>query len=296
MHGTGNEGDMRNLGGLRHAMKTTFIVFVIGGLGLAGVPFFAGFWSKDEILTEAFEKNMGVFVLLLVAAGVTAFYVFRQLYLVFAGQQRSHSYHPHESPRIMTGPLIALAALVTFGGFLNAPPFNLLTRFLEGEEVRFALAIAGASVALAALGWLGAWALYGRQPLAAGQTDPLQKLLGPIYSLIEHKYYVDELYGFLFVQPYQRLSGLVAFVIDERFLHDFIHDRLLIPAYDSMMRFVAGPVDRGLIDHGIERIAFGLQELSLRTRKVQNGYVRQYSLVFVFGVTLILGYLIIRSR
>ena len=296
MHGTGNEGDMRNLGGLRHAMKTTFIVFVVGGLGLAGVPFFVGFWSKDEILTEAFEKNMGVFILLLIAAGITAFYVFRQLYLVFAGQQRSHTYHPHESPRIMTWPLIALAALVTFGGLLNAPPFGLLTRFLEGEEVPLAFGIAGASVALAAFGWLGAWALYGRIPLAAGQIDPLQKLLGPVYRLLERKYYVDELYDFLIVRPYQRVSHLIAFVVDEHFLHDFIHDQVLIRSYDRMMRFLAGPVDRGLIDQGIDRIATGAQELSLRLRKIQNGYVRQYFLFFVLGVALILGYLVIRSR
>ena len=296
MHGTGNEGDMRNLGGLRRTMATTFIVFVIGGFGLAGVPVFAGFWSKDEILTEAFEKNIGVFILLLAAAGVTAFYVFRQLYLIFAGQQRSHAYHPHESPPVMTWPLIVLAALVTVGGLLNAPPFNLLTRFLEGEEVPFALSIAGASVGLAALGWLGAWMLYGRQPLAAGQPDPLQKMLGPVYSLIEHKYYVDELYDFMFVRPYQRLSHLVAFVVDERFLHDFIHDRLLIRFYDRMMRFVAGPVDRSLIDGGVENIAVVVQSSSLRLRKFQTGYIRQYFVWFVFGVTLMIGYLLIRSR
>jgi NADH-quinone oxidoreductase subunit L len=296
MHGTGNEGDMRNLGGLRRTMATTFIVFVIGGFGLAGVPVFAGFWSKDEILTEAFQKNIGVFVLLLTAAGITAFYVFRQLYLVFAGQQRSHAYHAHESPRVMTWPLIVLAALVTVGGLLNAPPINLLTRFLGGEEAPFAFGIAGASVGLALLGWLGAWALYGRQPLAAGQADPLQNVLGPVYTLIEHKYNVDELYGFLFVQPYQRLSHLVAFVVDERFLHDFIHDRLLIRAYDRMMRFVAGPVDRSLIDRGIENIAVMVQNSSLRLRKFQTGYIRQYFVWFVFGVTLMIGYLLIRSR
>jgi NADH-quinone oxidoreductase subunit L len=296
MHGTANEGDMRNLGGLRRAMRTTFIVFVIGGLGLAGVPIFAGFWSKDEILAEAFEKNIGVFILLLIAAGVTAFYVFRQLYLVFAGQQRSHAYHPHESPRVMTWPLIALAVLVTVGGLLNAPPFSLLTHFLEGEEVPFAFGIAASSVGLAALGWLGAWALYGRQPLAAGQADPLQKLLGPVYTLVEHKYYVDELYGFIFIQPYQWLSRTAAFVVDERFLHDFIHDRLLIRAYDRMMRFVAGPVDRSLIDRGIESIAVVVQNSSLRLRKAQTGYVRQYFVWFVFGVTLMIGYLLIRSR
>ena len=160
----------------------------------------------------------------------------------------------------------------------------------------FAFGIAGASAGLAALGWLGARALYGRQPLAAGQSDPLQKLLGPVYTLVEHKYYVDELYGFLFVQPYQRLSHWVAFVVDERFLHDFIHDKLLVRAYDRMMRFVAGPVNRNLIDRGIENIAVVVQNSSLRLRKFQTGYVRQYFVWFVLGVTLMIGYLLIRSR
>jgi NADH-quinone oxidoreductase subunit L len=272
------------------------MVFVIGGLGLAGVPLFAGFWSKDEILTEAFEKNIGVFALLLIAAAFTAFYVFRQLYLVFAGKPRSHAYHPHESPRVMTWPLIALAGLVTVGGILNAPPFNLLTRFVGGEELPFELGIAGASVGLAALGWLGAWVLYGRQPLTAGQPDPLRNVLGPVYSLVEHKYYVDELYGFLFVRPYQWFSRVVAFDVDERFLHDFVHDRLLIRGYQGMVRFLAEPVDRNVIDRGIERTAALSRELSVRLRNFQTGYVRQYVLWFVLGVTLIVGYLLIRVR
>ena len=175
-----------------------------------------------------------MFALLLAAAGVTALYVFRQLYLVFAGEQRSHAYHPHESPRVMTWPLIALAALVTVGGILNAPPFNLLTRFLGGEEVPFEFGIAGAYVGLAALGWLGAWMLYGRQPLATGHPDPLQKVLGPV----------------------------------ERFLHDFVHNALLVRAYNGMMQFLAGPVDRGLIDRGIERTAALSRDLSVRLRRL----------------------------
>lgn len=285
---------MRNLGGLQRAMPTSFIVFVVGGLGLAGVPIFAGFWSKDEILGEALIRNPGVFALLLASAGVTAFYVFRQLYLVFGGKQRSPAYHPHESPRVMTWPLITLAALVTVGGLLNAPPFNLLTRFLGGEELPFVLSIAAASVGLVALGWLGAWALYGRQPLAAGQPDPLQRVLGPAYTLVEHKYYVDELYGFLFVRPYQGLSRAAAFMVDQRFLHDFIHDALLVRAYRAMTGFLAEPVSHGLIDRGIDGMAALAQRLSLRLRKFQTGYVRQYVLWFVLGVALIVGYLIIR--
>ena len=93
-----------------------------------------------------------------------------------------------------------------------------------------------------------------------------------------------------------RLSHVVAFVVDERFLHDFIHDRLLIRVYDRMMRFVAGPVDRSLIDRGIENIAVVVKNSSLRLRKFQTGYVRQYFVWFVFGVTLMIGYLLIRSR
>ncbi|OGO42620.1 MAG: hypothetical protein A2W36_01505 [Chloroflexi bacterium RBG_16_58_14] len=295
MHGTGNEGDMRNLGGLRPAMPTTFKAFVVGGLGLAGIPIFAGFWSKDEILTEVFGKNAGVFILLMVTAGVTAFYVFRQLYLVFAGEQRSHAYHPHESPRVMTGPLIALAALVTFGGFLNAPPFNLLTRFLSGEQAPFEFGIAGASVGLAALGWLGAWALYGRRPLLAGEADPLRNFLGPFYTLVENKYYVDELYSLLFVRLYQWLSRVAANALEERFLHDFVHDTLLASGYNRWVGFLAGPIDHGVIDRGIERLAMSVQLLAVRLRAMQTGYVRQYVLWFVFGVVFLLGFLIMRQ-
>lgn len=296
MHGCSNEGDMRKLGGLRRAMPTTFIVFVIGGLGLAGVPVFAGFWSKDEILGDAFLKNPGVFALLLASAGVTAFYVFRQLYLVFGGKQRSHDYHPHESPRVMTWPLIVLAILVSVGGLLNTPPLNLLTRFLDGEELPFSISVAAASVGLAALGWLGAWALYGRQPLTAGQTDPLQKVLGSVYTLVEHKYYVDELYTIMFIRFYQWLSRTAAFVVDEHFLHDFVHDTLLVLAYLRMMRFLAEPIGHSFLDRGIDRTAGLIQDLSLRLRKLQTGYVRQYVVWFVLGVTLMIGYLLIRSR
>ena len=295
MHGAGNEGDMRNLGGLRRAMPTTFKVFVVGGLGLAGVPIFAGFWSKDEIIAEAFEKNSAIFALLLAAAGVTAFYVFRQLYLVFAGQQRSHAYHPHESPRVMTWPLVVLAALVTVGGLVNAPPFNLLTHFLEGEEtVPFTFWIAGASVGLVVLGWLIAWTLYGKRPLQGDQVDPLRKLLGPGYTLVANKYYVDELYGLLIVQPYRRLSHVLAFVVDERLLHDFLHDRVFVRSYKGWANLMAGPLD-GSIDWSIHRLAAFLRDLALFLRKAQSGHVRRYMLWFFLGAVLILGYFLLRA-
>lgn len=295
MHGCGNEGDMRKLGGLRQAMPTTFKVFVIGGLGLAGAPIFAGFWSKDEILAEAFEKNGSIFALLLAAAGVTAFYVFRQLYLVFAGQQRSRTYHPHEGPRVMTGPLVALAVLVTAGGLVNAPPFNLLTHFLEGEgSVRFTFWIAGVSVALVILGWLAAWRLYSVHPLPAGQADPLRKFLGPAYRLVANKYYVDELYGLLIVQPYRRLSHGLAFVVDERLLHDFMHNRVFIPTYKGWASLMAGPLD-GTIDRTVHRMGIAVRDLALFLRKAQSGYVRRYMVWFFLGTVLLVGYFLLRA-
>lgn len=244
MHGCGNEGDMRRLGGLRRAMPITFATFIIGGLGLAGVPAFAGFWSKDGIIAEASRKDLGVFVLLLVATGVTAFYIFRQLYLVFAGEQRSRAYHPHESPRVMTGPLIALAMLVGVGGILNAPPIHLLTRFLGGEAPPFEMNVAAASVGLTAAGWAAAWALYGRRPLLAGEADPLGRVLGRLYRVLERKYFVDELYGVWIVRPYQALTQ------------------------------VFGALDQRLVDPGIDRTAALSGDLARWLSLAQSGYVR----------------------
>jgi NADH-quinone oxidoreductase subunit L len=217
------------------------------------------------------------------------------LYLVFGGEQRNHAYHPHESPRVMTWPLIVLAVLVTVGGLLNAPPLNLLTRFLDSETVPFALGIAGVSVGIAALGWLAAWSLYGRQPLLAGQADPLQSVLGPAYTLLERKFFVDELYSWLFVRPYQRLSDFTAFVIDQRFLHDFVHDTLLIGTYQRFARLLAGPIDRRLIDRGSERLAVVVRDLSNWLRAAQSGYVRRYVVWFVLGAVLVMGYFAVRT-
>ena len=294
MHGCGNEGDMRRLGGLRKAMPTTFLAFVIGALGLAGLPLFAGFWSKDEILGEALAKNLGVFALLAAAASVTAFYVFRQLYLVFGGERRSHAYHPHESPRVMTVPLLILAGLVAAGGLLNAPPLNLLTRFLQEEAVPFQTGVAAASVGLAAIGWLAAWALYARRPFTVGQADPLRTVLGPAYALIERRYYVDELYGLLIVRPYRRLADALARIVDERFLHDFVHNVLLVGGYERLTFVLAHAIDHGAIDGGIERAALSLRGLAYQLRKAQSGYVRRYITWFVLGAVGLLALFALR--
>lgn len=264
MHGTENESDMRNLGGLRRFMSTTFWAFMIGGFGLAGLPVFSGFWSKDEIITEAWIQNTGVALTLLITAALTAFYMFRQLYLVFAGEPRKQDFHPHESPQVMTWPMIILAALVVFGGLLNAPPFAILTRFLGSEEVPFQVNIAIVSVGLSGLGWLTAWRLYGRSPLTTAKTDPLKPILGPLYTLIERKYYIDEFYGAFIVMPYDRFS-----------------------------RFLVDIVDQKVIDQSVEGIGMWLKRVSNALLKIQTGYVRQYVLWFVLGVVFILGLVLI---
>jgi NADH-quinone oxidoreductase subunit L len=127
-----NPQDMRNMGGLRTRMPTTFVVYLIGALALAGIPPLAGFWSKDEILAEASHLNPVVFWLLLIAAGFTAFYMARQIFLVFFGEPRTApAEHARENPRVITVPLMILAGLSVLGGALNLPVFHTLGHWLE---------------------------------------------------------------------------------------------------------------------------------------------------------------------
>jgi NADH-quinone oxidoreductase subunit L len=127
-----NPQDMRNMGGLKDRMRTTYWVYVIGALALAGIPIFAGFWSKDEILAAGFHLNITAYVLLTIAAFLTAFYMGRQVFLVFFGEPRSlPAEHAHENPPVMTVPLIVLAVLSIIGGFLNTPFWHGFGSWLE---------------------------------------------------------------------------------------------------------------------------------------------------------------------
>lgn len=263
--------DMRNMGGLRIRMKTTFWVYLIGALALAGIPPLAGFFSKDEILAFAREHNPSILVLLIAAAFLTAFYMGRQVWMVFFGHPRSDAAAgAKESPAVMTVPLMILAGLSIIGGALNLPTIETLAHWLEHtiletRVVEFSPMIAGLSVAVALAGILFAWVFYGRKPLRSGQADPLRRILGPLFIAFERKWWIDEIYDVIFLTPYKDTAEVMA-----------------------------KPIDTSLVDGAVNGAGRFTAILSRVFRKMQIGMVRTYALYMLLGVAAILGYLILR--
>ena len=277
-HGHGEEfdpQDMRNMGGLREKMPVTFWVYLIGSLALAGVAPLSGFFSKDEILAVASQNNFPVYLVLAIAAFLTAFYVGRQLLLVFFGKGRTPAAeHAKESPALVTVPLVILAILSLLGGALNLPGSHLLETWLEhtfgpGHPTEFVVSIAAISLTVAILGLLIAWSIYGqRKTLAkAGSVDPLAHLLGPVFKGMENKWWVDELYQSIIIRP-----------------------------YDALSRFSASVIDQDLIDGVVNGLGALVALLASFWRRLQNGYVRSYALMIFLGVVAILTYLAFLPR
>ncbi len=294
--------DMRNMGGLRAHMKTTFWVYLIGALALAGVFPLAGFWSKDEILADAWKIGVGegqwhglaVYLLLTAAAFFTAFYMGRQIFMVFFGAGRTEAAkHAHESPKVMLVPLIILAALSVVGGAMNLPKLEWLTQWLEHTieihpgEFNLLVALLSTVVALAGIGL--AYLIYGRQPMMTAD-DPLQKGLGPIFTFLNGKWYVDELYSALIIRPFEALCRFAAFTLDWDLWHDKFHDIVLAGGFRALAEFTAGAVDKGIVDRFFDGLA-GLVRLTAGAlRRVQTGYVRNYALAVLVGVLGILSF------
>jgi NADH-quinone oxidoreductase subunit L len=296
-------GDMRNMGGLRKAMPVTFWLYMIGTLALAGIVPFAGFWSKDEILLDASLHYPVVYWLLSIAAFFTAFYMGRQIWMVFFGEARHEAAaHAEESKPIITVPLMVLAALSLLGGVLNLPfeGFHNLGHWLEYtlhevEGLPLNYQVAGISTVLALLAIFASWFIYGRNPLAKGQPDPLKKPLGFIFTGMENKWFVDEGYFAVIINPFKKVSAFLADVIDWRFWHDWFHETVIAGTYNWVSEIA---LNRYADQQGIDAFANGLgsvtQWLSAAARKVQNGFVRSYALSVLLGVVLILGYLILK--
>jgi len=296
-------GDMRNMGGMRKTMPVTFWLYIIGTLALAGIFPFAGFWSKDEILLDASLHFPVVYGLLTIAAFFTAFYMGRQIWMVFFGEARSDpAKHAQESPKMMTVPLMVLAALSVLGGALNLPfeGFHNLTHWLsytlgEMHGLPLNLQVAGISTALALTAIFISWLIYGRNPLKAGQIDPLKKPLGFVFTGMENKWFVDEGYGVLVIKPFKWISQFLADVIDWRFWHDFVHDTVIAGTYNWISEYALSEyADKKGIDAFANWLGDATQWISANMRKVQNGFVRSYALSVVLGVVLILGYLIFK--
>jgi NADH-quinone oxidoreductase subunit L len=292
--------DMRTMGGLRRRMPVTFWVYLIGALALAGIPPLAGFFSKDEILAEASRIHPAVYGLLTSAAFLTAFYMGRQIWLVFFGSPRSApSAHAEESRLVMTGPLVALAGLAILGGALNLPGLPALASWLghtlgEAEAATFNPLVALVSILLALAAIAAAWLLYGRRPLSEGEADPLRRLLGPVFVGMQNRWWIDEFYDWLVVRRYVRLAAFLAEVIDGRFWHDWFHDTLMARSFRMGTRWLAEAFDLRVIDGSANGLADLIKAAAGRLHRLQTGFVRNYALALFLGAVGLLAYFLLQ--
>jgi len=196
IHALGGEQDVRNMGGLRKKIPWTFWTMVCASVAIAGVPPFAGFYSKDAILAAADSHAPWMYWVGVITAGMTAFYVFRALFLAFFGDYRGKA-HPHESPLVMIAPLAVLAALSLGGGYFFKVPEFLAPLFPLAEESHDIGPVA-VSVAFGLAGIALAWLFYVAKP---GLPDQVAATFSGLYKLIYNKYFVDEIYGAVVVNP-----------------------------------------------------------------------------------------------
>jgi len=281
IHGLHDEQDMKRMGNLRKYMPITWATFMIGWLAIAGVPPFAGFWSKDEILLGAWNKSPILWFVGLFTALLTAYYMTRQVRLVFYGEDRwkqaehstpaegeaepSHA-EPHESPPTMWIPLAVLAVLSVVGGVINLP-FSHDTEFLltwlepvlgegaihhfDGDKLVLALVAIAASLIGLAIGW-NAWGRKADRPEL--EPEPLRRA-----------WYIDPLYQAIIARPGQALADLSAWV------------------------------DRNVVDGAVNGIAVAFREGGGQLRRLQTGYVRNYALGVAAGTVALLAWFYVRA-
>ena len=216
IHAVGGEQDMLKMGGLRKHLPVTFWTMTMAVLAIAGFPPLAGFFSKDAILYSAFLRDSGGMLLWfvgLVTALLTSLYMFRLWYMTFMGESRSPEIHPHESPWSMIGPLVILAMLSIGGGWIGIERFSGFlmpstgARLAETTTPHLELYLTAAAIAVALLGWLIAYRLYGQK---TSRATELANAVPGAYRLLANKYYVDEIYGATIVKP---LLGFSKFVL-----------------------------------------------------------------------------------
>jgi NADH-quinone oxidoreductase subunit L len=299
IHALSGEQDMRKMGGLRAHIPRTYKVFMVGALAIAGVPGLSGFFSKDEILAAAFASgHYVVWALGLVGAGMTAFYMFRLIFLTFYGKERLGPEvrpHLHESPAVMIVPLQVLAVLSVVGGYAGLPHVlggrNWFSRFLEsstgphelnltaGNEVL--LMAVSAAVALA--GVSGAfWVYLKRDGLPAKR---LAERFPALYRIVSRKYYVDEFYNGVLVAGVLRI-GRWASWFDSRII-----DGLVDGAAWLIRKVSAGSIvfDDQVIDGAVNGIGSAHRLFSRGLRRLQTGFVYNYALSIVIGIVVLIS-------
>lgn len=207
IHGVHTQ-DIREMGGLGSKMKITAWTFGIGSLALSGIPPFAGFWSKDAILSAALEHHPIYFVVGIVAAFFTALYMARLFFLVFAGKPRGETSHAHESPAVMTIPLLVLALLAVVAGFVQTPFSGWFGEWITGnaEGVHESGLVMVLSAAVGLLGIYLGWLIYAKGTV---RRDIVSARMPGLVKLLERKYYIDELYHYVIVKPLNGLGYLL---------------------------------------------------------------------------------------
>jgi NADH-quinone oxidoreductase subunit L len=272
MHATNGELDIRKMGGLRDKMPTTFITFLIGATALAGIPPLAGFFSKDSILLGALEANPILYAIGLITALLTAIYSFRAVFVPFLGTPRDKRLynHAHESPALMTIPLWILAALSVVGGLLNLPVALTLERWLApaiGEHAEPSLTLEllaiTLSVVVALFGLVIAYARYVRNEGWPRRFGDGFKGLAPI---AEHKWYVDELYNAVIVNPLRLIADLFAEVIDSRLIDGIVNGAGKVSAWSGEY-----------------------------ARRLQSGAIPTYALSILIGVVALVAYFVFNA-
>ncbi len=277
IHALGGEQDIRKMGGLKKYIPITYITFLLGVLAISGIPPFAGFFSKDEILADAFAHNPLAYAVALLASLLTVFYMFRLLFLTFFGNERAgHEtmHHIHESPKSITIPLIILAVLSVVGGFMNVPEAlagsGWLTEFLSpvfAQSKEFLpehtlshgteFGLMGAVIALTIVMIAIAWSMYVKKneiPLGEDAS------IGTLQRLSYNKYYVDEIYDIIIVKPLFWLSA----------------------KFDTI-------IERLAIDRFVNTAGNSVIEWSKVFRLLQNGSIGFYIFVMVIGIVLMLS-------
>ncbi len=290
MHGLANETNIFRMGNLRKYMPITAYTFLFGWLAISGIPPFAGFFSKDDILTETFAKGyVGLWLIGVITAALTAFYMSRVVFLAFFRREcfshDAHGAHPHESPRNMTIPLIVLAILSLISGALLRLPVNLnlgfvaenslIANFLAPSfemtgrapapevDLNTMLVLIAISVGAGVLGIALAWIIYIKRWIPASFLTTIFK---PLYILFSHKWFVDEIY----------------------------HALIVLPAL-ALAQFLSRIIDRGVIDGVLIGGAAALMRLWSRAlRWVESGFVREYAFLTLIGAVLLVVFFLFR--
>jgi NADH-quinone oxidoreductase subunit L len=277
IHAMGGEQDIRRMGGLKKKLPVTFAVFLVGTLAITGIPPFAGFFSKDEILAHMWVQNKLLFVLLFLTAVCTAMYMFRLFFLTFYGNFRGthdQEHHLHESPRVMTVPLIVLATLSVFGGFIGIPealgghhflrehlsPMMSFPGSLLNEEPGHSFEYAFMAVMIAVT-LLVLFVVRRKTLTSAVSVNDDESAMSTIQRLLYRKYYVDEHYEHFIVRPLRAIADFFGKVVESR-----------------------------IIDGAVRAVNSGVQLAGAGAQRLQTGNVGLYVFAMVAGIIAIMAY------